>query len=169
MRYDEKDVSEANEQKNEDKQNTSQSPTLKSILESALPCFLFVCISLHLINALENRYGMDSATSCIWDEENDNTIDLNSPLSIIKYALRHIVLGTTCCVLVATSTGGTSVDQSTLLMVSISFGITPYNMHQMLTSILFFALQYSLRLLLGYYHQHLPHSHFTAASVVVVH
>lgn len=66
---------------------------------------------------------MDSATSCIWDEENDNKIDLDSPLSTIKYALQHIILGTTCCVLVATSTSIGTIDQSTLLMVSISFGI----------------------------------------------
>jgi len=169
MTYHERDILEANVQKNEDKQNTSQSPTLKSILESALPCFLFVCISLHLINAWGNGYGMDSSSSCIWDEENDNKIDLDSPLSTIKYALQHIILGTVCCVLVATSTCSASVDQSTLLMVR-NFGFTLHNLHQMLTSILFCDYQYSLQLLLGYYHQYLPLSQFAAAiSAVVVH
>ena len=50
----------------------------------------------------------------------------NMPLSVIKYALQHIVLGTTCCILASTSlssasssgsNGASSGDQSTLLMV----------------------------------------------------
>jgi hypothetical protein len=83
-------------------------PRLRSILEAALPAFLLVCLALRLANA---RDGVD-------DRDGSPTI---SPT--MAYALRRIVLGTTCCVLAASSTadgtaGGSS--RSTLLMVSSS-------------------------------------------------
>lgn len=77
-------------------------PTLKSILEAALPSFLFVCIVLRFFGS-----AMKSS---------------NNPLII---ALRYMVPGTTCSILAATSRHSTSssTDQSTILMSSALAGI----------------------------------------------
>ena len=98
----------------------AMAPKLRSILEAALPAFLFVCIALRFANAWG---GDDDAPpggdSCLPKQDDDRTAPM--PISMIAHALQNIVLGTTCCVLAASSTAdGTAggADQSTLLMVS---------------------------------------------------
>lgn len=102
-------------------------PTLKSILEAALPAFLFVCIALRLINLW---YKNDDDDACLWNEQNCRKE--RASIDLIRYALQHIVLGTTCCILAATSRMSTSsspspdnasVDQSTLLMSASIAGV----------------------------------------------
>lgn len=87
-------------------------PTLKSILEAALPSFLFVCIILRFFGSASKRS--------------------NNPLMTaeIVYALRYIVPGTTCSILAASSRHSSSSadqsscqDQSTILMSSALAGI----------------------------------------------
>ena len=81
-------------------------PTLKSILEAALPSFLFVCIVLRFFGSASERS--------------------NNPIIM---ALRWYVPGTTCSILAATSRHSTSTDQSscqdqsTILMSSALAGI----------------------------------------------
>ena len=77
-------------------------PTLKSILEAALPSFLFVCIVLRFFGSASERS--------------------NNPIIM---AVRYMVPGTTCSILAATSRHSTSssTDQSTILMSSALAGI----------------------------------------------
>jgi hypothetical protein len=97
-------------------------PKLRSILEAALPAFLFVGIALRFANA----WGGDDDTppggdSCL--PKYDNDLAATMIISTIAHALRNIVLGTTCCVLAASSTADGAAggaDQSTLLMVSFA-------------------------------------------------
>ena len=100
---------------------TSPLPTLKSILEAALPTFLFVCITLHLTNNTLDG-GEQSTTMCTWREDQEGGQNDNEPISIVKYALEHLVLGTTCCVLAASSLANGS-DQSTLLQSATIAGV----------------------------------------------
>ncbi|KAL7535923.1 hypothetical protein ACHAXR_006812 [Thalassiosira sp. AJA248-18] len=96
---------------------TNPTPTLKSILEAALPSFLFVCIAIH-------AWGGDSGVDvCLSNEQNGHAN--HAPMSFIKYALQHIVLGTTCCILAASSynINNKSGDQSTLLMSATIAGV----------------------------------------------
>lgn len=83
-------------------------PSLKSILEAALPSFLFVCIALRFLSA---SLG-DGKLSMIAE---------------IEYVLRYIVPGTTCSILAATSLHSSSTsqsqDQSTILLSSALAGI----------------------------------------------
>lgn len=78
-------------------------PTLKSILEAALPSFLFVCIVLRFFGSATLKRS-------------------NNPLIM---ALRFMVPGTTCSILAATSRHSTTstTDQSTILMSSALAGI----------------------------------------------
>lgn len=105
--------------KNEGDSNSNPVPTLKSILEAALPSFLFVCIALRLISSWE---GSSGEGACAWDGQTGN--DILTSMSAIKYVLRHIVLGTTCCVLAASSySNNASGDSSTLLMSASVAGV----------------------------------------------
>ena len=113
-------VSSEIDAKQGDRNNATTTPTLKSILEAALPSFLFVSIALHLLNIWENN---DNTTTCVLDQDENESINLNTPMSIIRYALQYIVIGTTCCVLAATSTANKSDDQSTLLMSATIAGV----------------------------------------------
>lgn len=90
-------------------QETTPLPSLKSILEAALPSFLFVCIVLRFFggSAGDNR---------------------SSLIAEIEYSLRYFVPGTTCSILAATSrqsssTSQSSQDQSTILLSSALAGI----------------------------------------------
>ena len=97
-------------------------PKLRSILEAALPAFLFVCIALRFANA----WGSDDDAPpggdlCLPKYDDDRAAPMT--ISTIAHALRYIVLGTTCCVLAASSTADGAAggaDQSTLLMVSFA-------------------------------------------------
>ena len=101
---------------------TTPLPTLKSILEAALPTFLFVCITLRLTNNTWDGGEQSTTTTCTWQEDQEGGQNDNTPISIVKYALEHLVLGTTCCVLAASSlaNGG---DQSTLLQSATIAGV----------------------------------------------
>mmetsp|Transcript_41552 Transcript_41552/g.75958 ORF Transcript_41552/g.75958 Transcript_41552/m.75958 type:complete len:483 (-) Transcript_41552:10-1458(-) len=105
-------------------------PTLKSIVEAALPSFLFACIALRLINA----WGKDvTGDACLWNQQDEQ--NKHTSMSVMTYALQHIVTGTTCCILAATSRSSSpsassssspnnpSVDQSTLLMSATIAGV----------------------------------------------
>jgi hypothetical protein len=91
-------------------QETTPMPSLKSILEAALPSFLFVCVLLRF-------YG-----GSVGD-------DKSSMMAEIEYSLRYIVPGTTCSILAATSrhspstNNQSSQDQSTILLASALAGI----------------------------------------------
>lgn len=90
-------------------QETNPMPSLKSILEAALPSFLFVCVVLRFFG------------SSVGD-------DRSSMIAEIEYSLRYIVPGVTCSILAATSrhspsTNRSSQDQSTILMASALAGI----------------------------------------------
>jgi len=104
-------------------------PTLKSILEAALPSFLFVCISLRMINT----WGEDATRQiCPWIQQDE--VNKSTPICVMTYALQHIAIGTTCSILAATSRSSspdssssgnnTSIgDQSTLLMSATVAGV----------------------------------------------
>lgn len=120
MQYDANyEPNDIHEQKNEAPSKTKAVPTLKSILEAALPSFLFVAIVMHFIHVWDEQ---DHGEVCTWNEitvYNDHT-----PTFVLKYALQHIVLGTTCCMLAASSySNDSSGDHSTLLMVRKCLGI----------------------------------------------
>jgi hypothetical protein len=90
-------------------QETTPLPSLKSILEAALPSFLFVCVALRFFGG------------SVGDDE-------SSIAAEIEYSLRFIVPGATCSILAATSrhspsTNQSSQDQSTILMASALAGI----------------------------------------------
>jgi hypothetical protein len=100
-------------------------PRLRSILEAALPAFLFVSIALRLVDAWEGG-GHDEACVPNYGENFTTTATTSTMMiSTMDYALRSIVLGTTCCVLAASSISdgiaGGGGDPSTLLMVSLYF------------------------------------------------
>ncbi|KAL7463864.1 hypothetical protein ACHAXS_004215 [Conticribra weissflogii] len=107
-------------------------PTLKSILEAALPSFLFVTISLRFMDTLTDGAKNGIAGS---DGDSEMICTRQTKFSIVEYALRYIVNGTTCSVLAATSRQGKQpnnsstntvdsvVDQSTILMAASLAGI----------------------------------------------
>ena len=92
-------------------QETTPMPSLKSILEAALPSFLFVCVVLRFFGSYVGRD------------------DKSSMMAEIEYSLRYIVPGTTCSILAATSrhapstNSQSSQDQSTILLASTLAGI----------------------------------------------
>jgi len=93
---------------------------LRSILEAALPAFLFVCIALRVANAWEGD-GDDARRDICLPNNDEN--GATTAISTMVHALRNVVLGTTCCVLAAsakadgTAGGG---DRSTLLMSGVT-------------------------------------------------
>eukprot|EP00569_Conticribra_weissflogii_P008840 CAMPEP_0171366170 /NCGR_PEP_ID=MMETSP0879-20121228/5193_1 /TAXON_ID=67004 /ORGANISM="Thalassiosira weissflogii, Strain CCMP1336" /LENGTH=717 /DNA_ID=CAMNT_0011873907 /DNA_START=31 /DNA_END=2180 /DNA_ORIENTATION=+ len=107
-------------------------PTLKSILEAALPSFLLVSVSLRFMDTIRN-----GANGCIEGtyDNSDIICTQQTTFSIVEYALRHIVHGTTCCILAATSRRGKQSnasstdnnnsfgDQSTILLAASLAGI----------------------------------------------
>ena len=109
---------------------TTPKPSLKSILGAALPLFLFVCIALRLMNTWELAMEDGDYAASPWNDHGGR--NNNMPMSVIKYALQHIVLGTTCCILASTSlssasssgsNGASSRDQSTLLITNESIRV----------------------------------------------
>ena len=107
-------TSDINAQKSETPSKTKAVPTLKSILEAALPSFLFVAIAMHFIHVWDRQ---TDGEACTWNEINEHN-DHTSTF-VLKYALQHIVLGTTCSMMAASSYSNDSTgDHSTLLMVS---------------------------------------------------
>ena len=93
-------------------------PSLKSMLESCLPSFLFVCLTLRFMSWWfpENESIEGSCTALVIEHE--------QPAKVLEYALRHIVLGTTCCILAATSKDSTTDgDKSTILLASALAGV----------------------------------------------
>ena len=72
-------------------------PSLKSILEAALPSFLFVCMSIRFISVWLTENEVDEHA---WS---NTPIQQEQPIKVLEFALRHIVTGTACCVLSATS------------------------------------------------------------------
>ncbi|KAL9185759.1 hypothetical protein ACHAXT_003536 [Thalassiosira profunda] len=99
-------------------------PTMKSILEAALPAFLFVCLALRLLDTWAGGGMENTRLPAQGDEQREH-----SPTSMIRFALRHLVPVTTCCILAATSRSASvsnqpNEDQSTLLMEAVS---THYN------------------------------------------
>jgi hypothetical protein len=92
---------------------------LKSILKSALPSFLFVCMSLRFISLW---FPDTDANESVCN--NSLMQQVHKPLQVLEYALRHIVLGTSCSVLAASSRSqSTSGDQSTILLASTLAGV----------------------------------------------
>jgi hypothetical protein len=90
----------------------SAMPSLKSILESVLPSNLFVCISLRFISLW---FPDTDANESVCN--NILMLQVQKTLQVLEYALRHIVLGTSCSVLAATSRSqSNSGDQSTILL-----------------------------------------------------
>lgn len=88
---------------------TTPLPSLKSILEAALPTFLLVCIILRFFGSSGGE-------------------DKLSMRAEVEYSLRYIALGTTCSILAATSrhspsTNESSQDQSTILLASALSGV----------------------------------------------
>jgi hypothetical protein len=101
-------------------------PRLRSILEAALPAFLFVSIALRCMDALERADHDDARVVQNYGEKYTTTTATTTStmmISTMEYALRHIVLGTTCCVLAASTISdgiaGGGGDPSTVLMVSL--------------------------------------------------
>ena len=107
------DMPQAKVEKND---ATNSMPSLKSILEAALPSFLFLCLSLHFIHLWFPDMATESSCS-------NSSMQQHHPITVLQYALRHIVLGTTCCVLSATGRSKDTADQSTLLIAATLAGI----------------------------------------------
>jgi hypothetical protein len=123
MKYDDSCNSEPNTTKMTDvsKRDTAINaiPSLKSILKSALPSFLFVCMSLRFISLW---FPDTDANESVCN--NSLMQQVHKPLQVLEYALRHIVLGTSCSVLAASSRSqSTSGDQSTILLASTLAGV----------------------------------------------
>lgn len=93
-------------------------PSLKSILEAALPSFLFVCIAYRFISLWFVEI-VDEDKSC-----SNNSMMQQHPVKVLVFALRYIVLGTSLSVLAATSRNtSNSEDQSTLILSSTLAGV----------------------------------------------
>lgn len=123
MKYDANNNSEPNTTKMIDVSNgdtkMNAMPSLKSILESAIPSFLFVCVSLRFISLWfpDNEANESVCNSQLLQQE-------RKPLQVLEYALKHIVLGTSCFVLAATSRSqSANGDQSTVLLASTLAGV----------------------------------------------
>ncbi|KAL3791753.1 hypothetical protein HJC23_007520 [Cyclotella cryptica] len=99
-------------------------PSLKSILEAALPSFLCVSVALRLLSLWFVGDASEEEGSC-------SNVLMQSQQSIrtLEYALRHFALGTACCVLSAMSrckndsATQSSGDQSTLLLAAVVAGV----------------------------------------------
>ncbi|KAL7542437.1 hypothetical protein ACHAWF_007179 [Thalassiosira exigua] len=102
--------------------NSNPKPTLKSIMEAALPTFLFVSIARHALCSFTS-----AEDACVWDKQREHSEDV--VFHTTSHALQHIVIGTTCCILAATSRSSSSdarngkEDQSTLLMSATTAGV----------------------------------------------
>ncbi|EJK71505.1 hypothetical protein THAOC_07048 [Thalassiosira oceanica] len=93
--------------------NNQPIPSLKSILEAALPSFLVLCIANF---ALDSFGGVAKERTSIDRFRGDE--------DILRFVLRCIVPGTICCILAATSRNtDTKSDQSTLIQTSTLAGI----------------------------------------------
>ena len=88
-------------------------PSLKSILEAALPSFLVLCIAVRAIDL----FGGD-ANEC------RSTDQFRGDEDTIRFVLRCILPGTICCILAATSRNtDRNSDQSTLIQTSTLAGV----------------------------------------------
>lgn len=99
--------------------NRNVLPSLRSILESALPSFLFVCMTLRFMSQQFSQSETQEGV-CTYSSMQQE------PVRVLEYALKHIVLGTTCCVLAATSRSKDSSvngDQSVILLAATLAGV----------------------------------------------
>ncbi|KAL7478540.1 hypothetical protein ACHAW6_004303 [Cyclotella cf. meneghiniana] len=99
-------------------------PSLKSILEAALPSFLSVCVALRFLSLWFAEDASEEGESC-----SNLFLKNQQSVRVLEYALRHIALGTTCCVLCATSrcrndgASKSNEDQCTLLLAATVAGV----------------------------------------------
>eukprot|EP00956_Cyclotella_meneghiniana_P006992 scaffold9402_cov77-Cyclotella_meneghiniana.AAC.7 len=120
MRYD-TDFNQKYPQIEMDDAQMNTVPSLKSILEAALPSSLFVSITYRFILLWFVEIEDEKEESC------SNSMMQQHPIRVLVFALRHIVLGTSLSVLAATSRNGdptrNSGDQSTLILSSALAGV----------------------------------------------